>query len=70
MLLNSYFVDLFAQEPFDSAKQEILVELSEVEKQELGTSLRHFDLNLLLGTLFQYIQIDVLHSSTDEFLWT
>ena len=58
------------QKPFDSAKQELLVELSEENKQELGASLRHFDLNLLLGVLFQYIQIDVLHSSTEELQWT
>ena len=61
---------LFVQEPFDSAKQELLVELSEENKQELGASLRQFDLNLLLGILFQYIKIDVLNSSTDELQWT
>ena len=64
-----YDIGLCTQEPFDSAKEELLAELSEEEKQELGAGLRHFDLDLLLRTLLQFIKINVLHSSTEELQW-
>ena len=51
-------------------KKEMLKELSKDEKKELDGSLRSFDLNLLLGILFQFIQTHVLYCAANELEWT
>ena len=60
----------WVQEPFDSAEEELLKGLSKQEKQELDTSLSSFDLNLLLGTLYEFIQTHALYCPAVEFEWT
>ena len=58
------------QEPFDSVKKELTVDLSKEEKQELDNSLRSFDdLNLLLEILFEFIQTHVQYCPAAEFEW-
>jgi hypothetical protein len=62
---------LRGQEPFDSIRQEFLCDLSEDEDGEnqyeaLDRCLCQFDPDLLLGTLYEFIETYVKHSPQQE----
>ena len=62
---------LRGQEPFDSIRQEFLCELSNDEKGEdqlaaLDRCLGQFDPDLLLGTLYEFIETYVKHCRHQE----
>ena len=57
---------LRGQEPFDSIRQEFLCELSETEIAAVHCCLGHFDPDLLLGTLYEFIETYVKHATQQE----
>ena len=62
-------VVLLFQEPFDSVREEFLKPLEEDEKEALEKCLRLFDLDSLLGTLYEFIETHVKHSPDGELEW-
>ena len=63
------WVDTIFQEPFDSVRDEFLKPLKEEEKDELEKCLRLFELDSLLGTLYEFIETHVKHSPDGELEW-
>ena len=57
------------QEPFDSVRPEFLEELEEEEDKVLNKCLRLFNLDELLGTLFEFIETYAKHSPLSEKDW-
>ena len=57
------------QEPFDSVRDDFLKPLQQEEKEALEKCLRLFDLDSLLGTLYEFIETHVKHSPNEELLW-
>ena len=57
------------QEPFDSVRGDFLKPLQQEEKEALEKCLRLFDLDSLLGTLYEFIETHVKHSPNEELLW-
>ena len=70
-ILLSYTVEwiLSFQEPFDSVRDEFLKPLKDEEKDELEKCLRLFELDSLLGTLYEFIETHVKHSPDGELEW-
>ena len=62
-------MDTIFQEPFDSVRSDFLKPLKEEEKDELEKCLRLFDLDSLLGTLYEFIETHVKHSPDGELEW-
>jgi hypothetical protein len=63
-------LDFLSQEPFDSVHNKYLRDLSEEDgddqKKELDGCLRAFDLDRLLGALFEFIETHVKYSPDNE----
>ena len=57
------------QEPFDSVRDDFLKPLEKEEKEDLEKCLRLFDLDSLLGTLYEFIETHVKHSPNEELHW-
>ena len=57
------------QEPFDSLNERFLVELDGDASEELDQVLHMFDLPLLLGTLYEFIETNVTHREQRESKW-
>ena len=54
------------QEPFNTVRQEFLCELSEEEGEALNCFLSQFDPDLLLGTLYEFIETYIKHCPLQE----
>ena len=54
------------QEPFNTVRQEFLYELSEEEGEALNCFLSQFDPDLLLGTLYEFIETYIKHCPLQE----
>ena len=50
-------------------RDDFLKQLEDDEKEALEKCLRLFDLDSLLGTLFEFIETHVKHSPNDELSW-
>ena len=60
---------LSGQEPFDLAKEEFLEPLTEGNQRDLDKCLRYFNLEQLLGTLCEFTETYIKHSSFHEKDW-
>ena len=58
------------QEPFDSIQDDFLQDLSGEDRQGLGNSLRSFNLDKLLGSLYEFIETHLKHCPENERKWT
>ena len=72
--LHCSYTVLTSQDPFDSVKEEFSKELtSEGEDSQtmaLDRCLQSFDLNHLLGTLYEFIETHVKHCPDNESEWS
>ncbi len=64
---------MYMQEPFDSVNEKYMVELNDTEednqKAELNKCLRSFDLDRMLGGLYEFIETYVKYSPDNELKW-
>ncbi len=62
---------MYMQEPFDSVNEKYMVELKDDnQKAELNKCLQSFDLNRMLGGLYEFIETYVKHSPDNELKWS
>lgn len=54
------------QEPFDQLQKEFLSDLKQSQKEELDIVLRRFNLNNLLGILYELVESHLRFSSQEE----
>ncbi len=61
-------------EPFDSVNEKYMVELNDTEddnqKAELNKCLQSFDLDRMLGGLYEFIETYVKYSPDNELKWS
>ena len=57
------------QEPFEGIPLGYMRELSDDQIVELDKCLQTFDLNLLLGSLFEFVEVHIKHITADEKNW-
>ena len=60
---------LAGQEPFESIPENYSRNLTVNQVTQLDKCLRTFDLGLLLGSLFEFIEVHVKHITVDEEEW-
>ncbi len=57
------------QEPFDSVNEKYMVELNDTE-DDLNKCLRSFNLDRMLGGLYEFIETYVKYSPDNELKWS
>ena len=60
---------LAGQEPFESIPENYSQDLTDQDGDDLDKCLRTFDLGLLLGSLFEFIEVHVKHITAREEGW-
>ena len=59
----------FFQEPFDNIDDNLLEGLSEDQRHQLDVVLHRFDVDWLLGTLYEFIETYIRHIDTSKKEW-
>lgn len=66
---NSIYITMLFQEPFDTLNSELLTELTETQQQQLLQVLNRFDLESILGTLYEFIETYLRHIDMSHKEW-
>ena len=57
------------QEPFDTLRDELVEPLSDIQHRQLDIVLHRFDLDSLLGTLYEFIETFIRHIEVEQQQW-